>query len=199
MNFFLYRRVVPWTQVRAHMSLHPDRISMYKGTVLLQLRSYSFATIEKLQTRYSNKDQIFVFKSRGRLKLLRFKFLDLLHSLSLSLTGNPKSEGLKEILLSSDYFPISSVISLKVSDQESICKDYNLVISILCKVKFPQFIFKASFADWSVSYLPYNCYVLPRHRDQVFPLGRILFFPHSFRLLVLRSRSSNLFEPLDVC
>ena len=127
--------------------LQSYRISMYKATVLLQLRSYSFATVGKLQTRYSNKDQIFVFKSRGRLKLLRFKFLDLLHSLSLSLTGNPKSEGLKEILLSSDYFPISSVIFLKASNQESTCKNYDLVISILCKVKFPQFIFKASFAD----------------------------------------------------
>ena len=47
MYFFLYLRVVPWTQVRAHMSLHPGcicinilvfqsyRISMYKATVSL--------------------------------------------------------------------------------------------------------------------------------------------------------------------
>ena len=54
---FLYPRVVPWTQVRAHMSLHPNHTCIFKEypktTPKTTVSSYSFATLMKLQFRYS--------------------------------------------------------------------------------------------------------------------------------------------------
>ena len=89
----LYPRVVPLTQVRAHMSLHPNYIC--KDCMFQRLLFQ--ATVKKLQFRYSEeatdslqlKNSIFVFKSRGRLRLLKFfsfEFFQFRSSFSLFLS-----------------------------------------------------------------------------------------------------------------
>ena len=163
----IFNRVVHWTQVRAHMSLHPSSVFctlysvffVYKASYS-KIRSKAYCALEDplqwtvpkftvhLQVRYS----MVVYKPGGRLRLLRFSFFGIQSfslffffssslQISLSLPGNRKSE-IKRHLVLRLIFPLFPF--LKEEHEQCKCSirfQFQSIVIYLKQFTFKQFTF----------------------------------------------------------